>query len=418
MKLNTMKKTMNLFAIVAILFATMTTSCKNADEIRNREAAKAGKVKKYVPVVAPSNLGVIHKSTNEEFQKAIDNKVGVLVDIRTPEEFAEGHLPGSVNVNFKKRTFKSFISKFDKNTPVLIYCRSGNRSGKAEKAMRALGFKEVYDLKGGFKGWKAANMPIAMEDNDANKKLQEELAATPPKVEPLASLGATEDIDAAAFKKLVDEGKVTVVDVRTEKEYLEGFIPGAVNVDWKNRHFPENVVKNISNDKPVAIYCRSGNRSSKAETVMQSLGFTKVYNLATGWKGWNAAKFPVATLEVKGDIRHLDVKNFNNAIQGKVGVLVDVRTPKEYADYHIPGAINVDVKNGAFSKMAAEKLKKDTPVLVYCRSGVRSMKALKTLEKMGYKVYNLNKGMLQWKKDNMPVEGKNVKAHDSGEEGC
>ncbi len=413
-----MKKSINLFTIVAVLLATLTTSCKNAQEIKDREAAKAKKVKKYVPAIAPTNLGLVHKSTNEEFQKAIDDKVGMLVDIRTPEEFAEGHIPGSVNVNFKKRTFKSYISKFDKNKPILIYCRSGNRSGKAEKVMRALGFKEVYDLKSGFKGWKAANMPVSMEDNEANKKLQEELKANPPKVEPLASLGKTEDVDAATFKKLIDEGKVTLVDVRTEKEYLEGFLPGAVNVDWKDRHFPENIVKNVSNDKPVAIYCRSGNRSSKAETVMQALGFSKVYNLSTGFKGWKAANYPIETLEVKGDIRHLDVKNFNNAIQGKVGVLVDVRTPKEYNDYHIPGAINIDVKNSDFEKMAKDKLPKDKPAVIYCRSGVRSMKALKKLEKMGYKVYNLDKGMLEWRKENMPVEGKNIKAHDSGEEGC
>lgn len=413
-----MKKKINLLGIFAIGLVISFTSCIDAQEIKDRASKNAASSVKYVAAVAPTGFGAIHKSTNEEFQKAIDDKVGVLVDVRTPEEFAEGHIEGAVNVNFKKRTFMSYISHFDKNTPILIYCRSGNRSGKGEKIMRGLGFKDVYDLKGGFKGWKNATLPVVTGDNDANIELQAALKANPPKVEALPQLGSIEDVDAVAFKALLDKGEVLLVDVRTEEEFLAGTIEGAINVNWKDRYFPETVVKEVSNDKPVAIFCRSGNRSSRAQAVMQYAGFTKVYNLSTGFKGWEAAGFPVKTMDVEGDIRHLDVKNFNNAILGKIGVLVDVRTPAEHADYHIPGAIVVDVKNSNFEQMAAEKLKKDTPVMIYCRSGVRSGKAMKKLEKMGYKVYNLDKGILDWKKQGMPLEGKNVKAQDTGEEGC
>ena len=174
----------------------------------------------------------------------------------------------------------------------------------------------------------------------------------------------------------------------------------------------------VGNEKPVAIYCRSGNRATRAMYAMDALGYNEIYNLEHGIKSWKAAKKPLKTLEVKGDIRHLDVENFNNAIQGKVGVLVDVRTPKEYSDFHIPGAINVDYKNDHFKEMAAKTLDKSKPVMVYCRSGVRSARAMKILENMGYKVYNLDNGIRAWRAAGKPVEGKNTSHTSGGEEGC
>jgi len=406
-----MKKLSTILMAFTIVIAMMS-SCKSADDIRDR----APKVKIYKAAVA-TTLGKIHKSTNADFQKAIDDKVGILVDVRTPEEYAAGHLVGAVNVNFKKRTFKSYISSFDKNTPILIYCRSGNRSGKAEIVMRALGFLEVYDLAKGYKGWLADSLEVTTEDNEANIALQASLKENAPTVEPLASLGATSDIDNATLQKMIANEEAILVDVRTPKEYAEGFIEGAVNVDWKDRHFAKTIVKEVSNHKPVIIYCRSGNRASKAMTVMQAMGFTTVYNLGKGIKGWNAEKLPLATLEVKGDKHHLDVKNFNNGIAGKAGILIDIRTPKEFEDYHIPGAKMIDFKNKNF-KNEFSKLDKKVPVLIYCRSGGRSRSATKILTKMGYDVYNLDKGMIQWRKEGMPVEGKNVSAKDKGEEGC
>lgn len=410
-----MKK--SLMFLTAIVFViAMMSSCKSADDIRERAIANAPKVKIYEPVVSPT-LGTINKSSTAEFKQALDNKIGVLVDVRTPEEFAEGHIEGAVNVNFKKRTFKSFISSFDKTTPVLIYCRSGNRSGKAEIVMRSLGFTDVYDLAKGYKGWLADGMEVIKEDNEENIALQVALAENAPAVEPMSSLGKTEDIDVVTFKKMLDNDEITLVDVRTPKEFAEGFIERAVNIDWKDRHFAKTVVAEISNHKPVAIYCRSGNRASKAQAVMSAMGFNTVYNLGTGIKGWNAENLPLVTLEVKGDKHHLDVKNFNNGIVGKAGVLIDIRTPKEFEEYHIPGAVMIDFKNDNF-KSEFSKLDKSIPVLIYCRSGGRSGSATKVLSKMGYDVYNLDDGIKSWKKEGMPLEGKNVSATDKGEEGC
>ncbi len=413
-----MKRTIHIAGLFLISLIATLPSCIDAQSIKDREAHQRNSIITYVPAVSPTGLGVVHKLTNEEFQKVINDKVGVLVDVRTPKEFAQGHLFGAVNVDFKTHTFKSFISKFDTGKPILIYCGSGNRSGKAEKIMRAIGFKEVYDLKTGFGGWKSASLPISAEDNEANIALQNDLIANAPTFSLIEGVGIATDIDATAFKELIEKGGITLVDVRTKEEFLSGTIQGAVHVNWKDKHFAETVVKEISNDKPVAIFCGSGQRSGRAKTVMLYAGFSKVYNLSTGIKGWKVAHYPLATMEIEGDIRGLDVENFNNAVLSNVGVLIDVRTQKEFDDYHIPGAIIIDFKGNDFEKTVTEKLSKDTPVVIYCRSGGRSGRAMKALEKMGYKVYNLKNGILDWKKHGMPLKGDNVNVHHSGEESC
>ncbi len=401
---------------MVLVVLVFTISCKDAAQIRKRaEANKPKVVAPIVKAVAPANLGVINKVSVDTFEKLNNEGKFILVDVRTPEEFADEHLKGAVNVNFKKRTFPDYINAIPKDKPVGVYCHSANRSGKAALIMRALGFKTIYDLDGGIKAWNAANKPVVKEDNAANKKLQETLKKG--ELKGKAIVGKPHQVPLAEFEKLMKSGKVTLVDVRTPKEFAAGHIPGAINVDWKNRHFAQNVVKNVTNDKPVAIYCHSGNRATRAMYAMDALGFNEVYNLEHGINEWNAANKPLETLEVKGDIRHLDVANFNNAIQGKVGTLIDVRTPKEYNDYHIPGAKMIDYKNDNF-KAEFAKLDKKVPVLIYCRSGGRSGRAMKVLEGMGFKVYNLDHGMIDWREHNMPVEGKNTHAASTSEEGC
>lgn len=84
--------------------------------------------------------------------KIAENEVQ-LVDVRTPEEYAQGHIGEALNINVLADNFSTEIQKIDKNKPVYIYCRSGSRSARAAKAMQELGFKEIYDLKGGYLAW-------------------------------------------------------------------------------------------------------------------------------------------------------------------------------------------------------------------------------------------------------------------------
>ncbi|MCP4975567.1 MAG: rhodanese-like domain-containing protein [Maribacter sp.] len=93
----------------------------------------------------------------------------------------------------------------------------------------------------------------------------------------------------------------------------------------------------------------------------------------------------------------LDKNTFKEAIQQKKVQLVDVRTPREYKGGHIGKAINIDLFQGGSFKQAFEKLDKNKPVYLYCRSGSRSKKAAQKLLDMGFEmVYDLKGGYMSW----------------------
>jgi len=83
-----------------------------------------------------------------------------LIDVRTPQEFVEGHLNGAILIDYFNADFMNKMSKLDKSKDLYIYCRSGNRSGKAAKKLESMGFPKVYDLKGGILNWNQNNMKV------------------------------------------------------------------------------------------------------------------------------------------------------------------------------------------------------------------------------------------------------------------
>jgi rhodanese-related sulfurtransferase len=75
------------------------------------------------------------------------------LDVRTPEEFKEGHIAGAVNLNIYDADFSAQLDQLDKSKPIYVYCKSGGRSTDASDMMRAKGFKAVYNLVGGYSGY-------------------------------------------------------------------------------------------------------------------------------------------------------------------------------------------------------------------------------------------------------------------------
>jgi thioredoxin 1 len=111
-----------------------------------------------------------------------------LVDTRTPEEFNKGYLRGAVNIDWRNDDFEKNIQRLDKDRPVFLYCLSDNRSGKAARKMMRMGFKEIYDLKGGIISWRSSGMAIAGMRN------------------------AESGMDRLAYNKLLKDKKIVLVD--------------------------------------------------------------------------------------------------------------------------------------------------------------------------------------------------------------
>jgi thioredoxin 1 len=84
----------------------------------------------------------------------------IVLDVRTSDEYNQGHLENAVMIDYYKPDFKQRLAKLDKAKPVFVYCAAGARSEGAAQALVDLGFKQVYDLQGGMNAWKKAKMPV------------------------------------------------------------------------------------------------------------------------------------------------------------------------------------------------------------------------------------------------------------------
>ena len=84
----------------------------------------------------------------------------IIIDVRTPEEFAEGHIEGAINIDFQSENFRGQIGELNRNNKYLIYCRSGNRSRGALDVMVEIDFREVYHLSAGIMKWIDEEYPI------------------------------------------------------------------------------------------------------------------------------------------------------------------------------------------------------------------------------------------------------------------
>ena len=93
-------------------------------------------------------------------------------------------------------------------------------------------------------------------------------------------------------QKIKETPKAQVVDVRTSEEFADGYIAGAVNIDWNNDNFSQQISK-MDKNEPTFVYCHSGRRSSAAAEKMRAMGFEEVYELSGGIQSWRSAGLPV-----------------------------------------------------------------------------------------------------------------------------
>jgi len=95
-----------------------------------------------------------------DFSTAMKAPGTIVLDVRTPAEYASGHLAQAQNIDIEASDFATQIAALDKNATYAVYCRSGNRSGTALEQMSAAGFNHVYDLAGGIGAWQNMGGPM------------------------------------------------------------------------------------------------------------------------------------------------------------------------------------------------------------------------------------------------------------------
>lgn len=124
-------------------------------------------MKKILPffiIIAACSAPDSKNSTNqllepEEFQAKIQHGA-TLIDVRTVEEYASGHISGSLNMDVNSPGFEENVLMLDRSKEYAVYCASGVRSGKAAEIMRQAGFSSVFTLTGGMKSWRDKGFPV------------------------------------------------------------------------------------------------------------------------------------------------------------------------------------------------------------------------------------------------------------------
>jgi len=95
-----------------------------------------------------------------EFAEVVAAPGTQIIDVRTPEEFAEGHIDGAVNIPVEYPDFMDQVSQLDPSATYAVYCRSGNRSQPAVAGMNEVGITGIYELESGTTGWTGEGMPL------------------------------------------------------------------------------------------------------------------------------------------------------------------------------------------------------------------------------------------------------------------
>ncbi len=294
------------------------------------------------------NKQKVEHIANTDFKSKIEGKNVQLIDVRTPGEYKDAHLENATLINYKDKNFvKNALAKLDKSKPVYVYCHSGHRSGNSAALLEKEGFK-VYDMKGGISGWKQSGFKtVVTEEIDVQTKLEDKKED---------HIIKKDKVEATIIKEVAD--KVT-----------------------ENT----NVVKKIITETTTKVKEVAENTTEAVTIIKEEI----VKPVETVTEVQNNSLTPA--------IIRTNTSDFKANINGKTVQLIDVRTPKEYKDSHIPNAKNINIYDNDFVQQASV-LDKSKPVYVYCRSGVRSMKAASKLKNAGYKVYNLNGGIKGWEK--------------------
>lgn len=137
---------------VTVFVGLAVTSCGGSNTSSPPTAAAAASTAARHQLLAPPAADALLRSPPSKL---------VILDVRTPSEFAAGHIAGAVDIDLNSATFAKDVAKLDPKLPYFVYCHSGNRSAQAVEFMQQHNFNSIYELQGGISAWQAAGLPVS-----------------------------------------------------------------------------------------------------------------------------------------------------------------------------------------------------------------------------------------------------------------
>ena len=186
----------------------------------------------------------------KEFKQLVDAGNGITLDVRTPEEVADGQIPNASTINFYDDGFVEKINLINKEKEIYVYCKMGGRSAQAAEILRKNGFKKVYNLDGGITAWEKQGYPIAKSQDKPDNKIK--------------------GMSLVEFNTLINTEKPVLVDFHTlwcapcrkmapivdnlEKQYQEKAVVQRIDVDKSKEISKEYQIQGV----PVFVLFKKG----------------------------------------------------------------------------------------------------------------------------------------------------------------
>lgn len=213
--------------------------------------------------------------SSEQLKDLLDNKTAglVLIDARSEPEFQEAHILGAINIPLTVLEKENSALSADKDAHLVFYCNGikCGKSGKSALIARSGGYKDISIYADGMPVWEEKGYPL-YTGPDYDKTVQ------------------TSMIKPAVVKVLLESAPstVTVVDVRDQKEFAEGHVPGAVNIPVDTFAAQSG---SLDKGKQVVVYCNSGGRSYNAYRKLQKLAYPNIAQMI--FADWQSDGLPV-----------------------------------------------------------------------------------------------------------------------------
>ncbi|UCC90837.1 MAG: hypothetical protein JSW24_01375, partial [Dehalococcoidia bacterium] len=266
------------------------------------------------------------------------------------------------------------------------YCRTGAQSRSALDMMTELNFTEAYRISGGLVQWKEEGLPTIQE------------------IPPQISENITPQEAFALIQENQDNPDFVIIDLRFPQSFDYEHIENAINLVFQSEDFRWEL-NTLDKDKTYLVYytCACGGVDRKTLEIMTELNFSEVYNISGGLDQWKEEGLPTIQETPPQISESITAQEAFALIQENQDnpdfVIIDIRTPEEFAQWHVEDAINIDYRSDTF-RDELDELDRDKTYLIYysCACGNIDKKALDMMAELGFKeVYKISGGLTQQK---------------------
>ena len=360
----------------------------------------------------------IPEITPEELRRLREAGADLLIlDMRTPEEYARFCIPGGLNVPGGDVVLWAAELRRKPGRTVVVNCAGRTRSIIGAAGFRRLGLNNVRALRNGTMGWVLAGFEL--ESKPRTKSLVASAASRQNARALALRLAAEEGIPGIAASELKriggaeDEGVTYLIDVRSESEYQSGHLPGSLNIPGGQAVQRADDFIAVRNAKIIFISNQSA-RAVMAAYWYRQMGFPDVSVLRDGLAGWRRDGGSVRTGaetrpslgldEARQPVRLLTPSDASTLLKGSSVVTLDVGSSLEYEAGHLLGAKWIS-RGWLELKLPNYVSDRAQAILISCPDGVHSILAARALAKCGYSnVYVLDGGVRAWIAAGLPTE--------------